>query len=40
MIESALSGLDDARRTQLMQSLATIRANLTINFESDEAKHG
>lgn len=40
MIENALSGLDDARRAQLMQSLGTIRANLTSNFESDEAKHG
>lgn len=40
MIETALHGLDQAQRTQLMASLATIRINLNTQFESDEANHG
>jgi DNA-binding MarR family transcriptional regulator len=40
MIDAALYGLDEAQRTQLMASLATIRTNLNTQFESDEANHG
>ena len=40
MIENALSGLDDAKRTELMETLGVIRANLNIPFENDETKHG
>ena len=40
MIENALSGLDDAKRTELTNTLGVIRANLNTQFESDEAKHG
>lgn len=40
MVEAALYGLDEAQRTQLMASLATIRTNLNTQFESDEATHG
>ena len=40
MVEAALYGLDEAQRTQLMASLATIRTNLNTQFESDEANHG
>jgi DNA-binding MarR family transcriptional regulator len=40
MIENALSGLDEAKRAQLSETLSVIRANLNTPFESDEAKHG
>ena len=40
MIENALFGLDEAQRTQLMDSLGTIRSNLNTPSESDEAGHG
>ena len=40
MIENALSGLNEAKRTELTETLSVIRANLNIPFESDEAKHG
>jgi len=40
MIEDALSGLDNAKRTELTQTLGAIRANLNTQFESDEAGHG
>ena len=40
MIENALSGLSQAKRTELTETLGVIRANLNTTFESDEAKHG
>lgn len=40
MIESALFGLDEGQRAQLMDSLATIRTNLNTPSESNEAGHG
>jgi DNA-binding MarR family transcriptional regulator len=40
MIEDALHGLDDARRTELTETLSAIRSNLNANIESDEAGHG
>jgi len=40
VIETALSGLDEDQREQLMASLSAIRTNLNTQFESDEAKHG
>ena len=40
MIEDALHGLDDARRTALMETLGMIRTNLNTTFEGDEAGHG
>lgn len=40
MIENALSGLTQAKRTALMETLSVIRANLNTIFESDEANHG
>ena len=40
MIETALYGLDEAQRAQLMASLSAIRTNLNTQFESDEANHG
>jgi DNA-binding MarR family transcriptional regulator len=40
MIENALSGLDEAKRAELTETLGVIRANLNTPFESDEAKHG
>lgn len=40
MIEDALNGLDDARRTALMETLGVIRTNLNATIESDEAGHG
>lgn len=40
MIEHALYGLDEAKRTKLVAALDTIRTNLNTQFESDEANHG
>jgi DNA-binding MarR family transcriptional regulator len=40
MIDNALSGLNEARRAELMEALGVIHANLTRPTESDEAKHG
>ncbi len=40
MIEDAMAGLDEAKRTELMEMLGLIRANLNTQFESDEAGHG
>ena len=40
MIEDALNGLDETRRTALMETLGAIRTNLNATIESDEARHG
>ena len=40
MIEDALSGLDDAKRAALMETLGVIRTNLNTTIEGDEAGHG
>lgn len=40
MIEEALQGLSAEQRDILIHSLNTMRANMTTNYESNEAAHG
>lgn len=40
MIESALYGLDEARRAEMTDALTVIWTNLSTSIDSEEARHG